>query len=490
MAWSDKDELRKALYTYNDPSSAHTEVIGNIEALSNDPSARTIVTGQQLVMAGGPMFTIYKIVTAITTARNLTASTGHPVVPVFWLADEDHDFDEITEVAFPTGTNWFSDRLQPREGPARRVSEYTVTNSDAALLDMIESALPPTDHRAELMKDLRRSYKAGSTHGQAFSDLISSLFGRYGLVIFGSAKAESRKLIINDMLRLLDASDSIYEALESESSRLETEYHRQAAVTYSNWFLIGDHGERLKLHYEQGYWSTSEGHSFSTHELKELVGRNPGCLSPNVFMRPILQDLMLPNVAYVAGPGEVAYYAQMKGMYAALGMQMPVIIPRFSATLYEPSIRKYADELGFDQTEYAHRIEDLEAMYLRRHEDLDTHAFFETWAEQITELAQSKMEEVIKTDPTLEGTLRKVESDQINLLHQLKGKMHKAIKTREEVQLKRLARVQMALYPNRQLQERAVSFIYILNKYGTSFLDDLLDQAGRLSSDSHHIVDL
>lgn len=484
------DELRKALYAYNDPSKASVEVLRNMDALCSDPTTRTVVTGQQLVMAGGPMFTIYKIATAITTARNLTASTGQQVVPVFWLADEDHDFNEITEVAFPSGANWFSERLQPREGPTRRVSEYTLTETDTAILDLIEAALPPTDHRSDLMEVLRRSYTVGSTHGEAFSVLISSLFGRYGLVIFGSAKSESRRLISNDIIRLLDASDSIYEALESTSSSLESEYHRQAAVTYSNWFLIGDQGERLKLHYEQGRWTTSEGHTYSTQELKELVGRNPGCLSPNVFMRPILQDLMLPNVAYVAGPGEVAYYAQMKGMYTALGMQMPVIIPRFSATLYEPSIRKYVDELGFDQTEYAQRIEDLEAMYLRMHEDLDIQAFFESWSEQISELALSKMEQVIKTDPTLEGTLKKVESDQINQLNQLKGKMHKAIKSREEVQLKRLARIQMALYPNRQLQERALSFIYILNKYGVSFLDDLMDQAGSLSPDTHYMIDL
>lgn len=483
-------KLRDALIAYNNPLSASSESNDNIHALCNDPQTRTVVTGQQLGMAGGPLFTIYKIITAITTARNLTNSTGRKVVPVFWLADEDHDFDEITEVAFPSGTQWFSDRLQQRENPGRRVSEYVVSDSDAAMLDSIEAALPPTDHRPELMDVLRNSYKVGLTHGQAFSDLISSLFGRFGLVIFGSAKPESRLLITDDIIQLVDSSDKIFEALEASSVSLEAEYHRQAAVTHSNWFLIGKNGERIKLQFENGRWTTPQGHDYSTDELKEIIRENPSIVSPNVFMRPILQDRLLPNVAYVAGPGEVAYYAQMKSMYTVLGMKMPVIIPRFSATLYEPSIRKFADELGFAQSEYANRIEDLEASYLRKHEELDINGFFESWSTQISQLAQSKVEQVTQTDPTLEGTLKKIESDQINLLNQLKGKMQKAIKSREEVQLKRISRVQLALYPNRQLQERAVSFIYILNKYGVSFIDELIEVSSGLSTKSHYLVDL
>jgi uncharacterized protein YllA (UPF0747 family) len=270
------------------------------------------------------------------------------------------------------------------------------------------------------------------------------------------------------------------------SAHLEKKYHRQAAVGSSNWFYVGEDGIRQKLQYENDKWSVS-GLSLSTTELIDKVSKNPGIVSPNVFLRPLLQDKLLPNLAYIAGPGEVSYYAQMKDLYQVCGQSMPIIVPRFSATILEGAVKKSFEELPFRLVDYNERIEDLESRFLKDSNILDVNEFIDMYKSDIEALADSRIQEIEILDKSLVGTLQKVKSDQLNLLENLRSKMIKSAKNSLEVQIKRINKVQFATFPNRNLQERELAFIYLLNKYGIGVIDTLYDSVVKSDFKRHHI---
>lgn len=482
--------LEKALKAYNPDHLLHDCARKNLQELLDNPHARTIVSGQQLTFAGGPLYTMFKILTTISESKKLQAKIEHPVVPIFWLADEDQDFEEIASVTVPVGAEFQSLTLDKPQVESQRAGFIPITDDVTTKINELLKLLPDTEFHEEVVNLLTDAYRLGNTHNDAFATMILRLFSRFGLLVFGSARPESRALLNDTLQKLVLKSDQIHQALEDTSSKLDKQYHRQVSVSASNWFICKEDGSRVKLNFENGMWTSQDGESFTTIDLAEKASVNPDLLSPNVFMRPILQDVLLPNIAIVAGPGEVAYYAQTKEMYKACEMSMPVVIPRFSGMLIEPAIQKNLSELPFSIPEFAKRHEDLETEFVQKTQDHDLNAFFSQWSDEISALAESKIGVIESVDPTLVGTLKRIESDQNNVLNQLKGKIFKAVKSKQEVQIKRIHRVQSNLFPGRVLQERSFGFIYFLNKYGFNLLDQLLEVIEIQTLDSHCVIEL
>jgi bacillithiol synthase len=482
-------ELETVLSGYNDSGLMHPKAIENLNALASGDEVFTVVTGQQLTIAGGPMFTVYKILTAIEYARRIESSTGKKVVPVFWLADEDHDYDEIAKIGMPHGSDWQLLELLPPYQPGMRVAEIKLNADLSEFERLLDESLIQNDFKSEVQQLFSQSYRINDDHGLAFRSLITRLFSKYGLLIAGSAQSGSRKFLKEAIISLIQKTDTIHTSLEETSQQVEKLYHRQASVSASNWFYIKEDGIRQKMHFENGVWSTSD-FSITTDELIDRINQNPAVVSPNVFMRPLLQDFLLPNLAYVAGPGEVSYYAQMKGIYAVSGLHMPIIVPRFSATILEGSVKKNFEELPFRLVDYSERLEDLEARFMRESDMLDVSAFIQAYNEDLEQIAESRIELIQAFDRSLTGTLQKVKSDQQNALENLRSKMMKSVKNSLDVQLKRINKVQFATFPNRNLQERELAFIYLLNKYGIDVLDRIFESVAQSDFREHHIETL
>lgn len=480
--------LKDVLLAYNG-DDIHPVAKANIQHLTEDESSSAVITGQQLTIVGGPLFTLYKIITAISVARREQERLGKVVVPVFWLADEDHDFPEIAKIGLPKGNDWLTAELAESHEPGTPAGSIKLDENWDPVYNAINAALNDSDFKEEVMHKVTSAYKSGQTHGLAFAHLISSLFSRFGLVVIGSVLPEAREYLKKDIIKLLGRTEEMYEALESQSQKLERLYHRQATVSASNWFMIDDSGARRKLSYEDGTWSYDEN-KWTTSELIDLLEQNPNSLSPNVFMRPLLQDCLLPTLAYVGGPGEIAYYAQMKTLYEAAGMQMPIILPRFSATIIESNIARNLDELPFMLTDYSQRIEDLEKQYIDKSNKLDIQSLANEWINKLGELADSHTEQIEAFDTSLLGTLVRTKQDQINAVNNMRQKLIRSAKNQEEVQLKRIQKVQLMLFPNRNLQERELASLYVLNKYGEGILDELLNHLEGRSPNFHYLIEL
>lgn len=481
----DRSELVRVLASLNDTSIP--AVAKNLDQLRTNEASLTVVTGQQLTVGGGPLFTLYKIITTIVKAKKLQQELDRPVVPVFWLADEDHDFQEIATLGFPSRGDW--QKLVVEGGPDAGKPAGTISVDDQVLefIQHVVELLPETDFSDQVSQLLTDAYSPGNNHAQAFGSLVQRLFGSYGLVLAGSSFPEAKEFLADDIVRLIHSSDVIYEMLESQSVELEKLYHRQATVGWSNWFLLDENGFRIKLQHHNHQWVFNDL-TMSVDELGALAAEQPWRFSPNVFMRPVLQDLMLPNIAYVAGPGEIAYYAQMKTMYTALDMRMPVIVPRLSAVIVERNIDRLLDELPFSMEDYLGRVEDLQQAYVNRNQSLDIQEFSDQWISEIESLASARLETISEFDSTLTASLDRIKQEQINAVHSLVKKMVKSEKNRLDVQLKRIQKVQNALFPLMNLQERELASIYLLSKYGIGFIDSLVEVCMGLETDKHVII--
>ncbi|MAL16317.1 MAG: bacillithiol biosynthesis cysteine-adding enzyme BshC [Balneola sp.] len=484
-----KTNYISALAKYHEALGIEDSQRDQLDKLSKK-NALVIVTGQQLGVYGGPLFTVFKTMTAILLARKYEEELGRPVIPVFWLADEDHDFEEIAWTGI-VGRNDFSKISLNQQGKEIPVSEELVTDQIEEFKSKVKEELFDTDFSEALLAQLNTHYKTGNTHAQAFAGLINSWFAGEGLLIAGSNFEPIKKLIAPEFITSISQSDSIFESLESKSTELEKDYHRQVMNGDSNLFYLSEDAGRIKIHHSNGRWSAGEL-DWTEQELLQLIESNPERFSPNVFLRPIIQDKLLPTLGYVAGPGELAYYGQMKELYEEFDLEMPPIIPRFTGTIIESGITRILDKLPFEFPDYGKRIEDLESEFVEQSESADIEKVFSIWKDKLDAAAEDPLKVINEIDPTLDGTVGKTVAGFSNELDKLKGRVYRSIKKQEEIQINRIEKIKVNLFPDGGLQERSVSPVYFMNKYGLDIWNQLISEIEKEGLDltKHHLIEL
>lgn len=457
----------------------------------DDEQCLAVVTGQQVALFGGPLYTVYKTLTAIVYANRLEKITGRPVVPIFWLADEDHDLDEVSTIKLPDDdrTRDISYLMKSYEH-APPAATIHLGEKLEPLIEELKTTLIDTDFSDQLMKLINQCYNRERTFGEAFGGLLMSLFSEYGLLIAGSRPAEAKEAVKDILKTAVNSREQITEALDETTYSLrENGYHDQVQIQPSNLFYLTDAGNRVKIQYVDGTWSIPDK-QWNTPQLEEEIDNHPERFSPNVFLRPICQDQLLPVAAYVGGPGEIAYYAQMKEFYKVFDHKMPAILPRFSITIFESAIDRILDKLPFDWPRYRDRIEDLEKEFVESNESVNIEKIFGIWRSQIDELSRAKRDEIGDIDPSLKGSVGKAKAAYFSELDKLKGKVYRSVKDQEQVQLDRIRRIKNHLFPNNNLQEREIGFIYFMNKYGMDIWDTLLSELSEEEPFEHLTIHL
>ncbi|WP_138429484.1 bacillithiol biosynthesis cysteine-adding enzyme BshC [Fodinibius saliphilus] len=481
----DRSKASAILTAFNAAFNIDEAAHNNIERLANEDSL-VIVTGQQLGIYGGPLYTILKTVTTIHIAKQLEQKLDRPVIPIFWLADEDHDYEEIRSISVLDRDKVQSYALPPKNDKLPTVSEIEIPEAIDQMKAELKESLYDTDFSEELWDLLDNSFTASNTFSEAFGQWISNLFSKYGLVLAGSKNIEVKEATNKFLKKSITKASDIRNQLDVQSQRIGKEFHRQVTIYDSNLFYLNGDSGRTKIARNGDGWKTDAGHEWETDQLVEEIEENPDHFSPNVFLRPILQDALLPTLGYVAGPGETAYYGQMKKMYACFNLEMPVIFPRLSATIIEPAIDRIINELPFDFHEYGDRIEDLESAYVDRTEQHDIEAIFDEWKKDVEKLAEKKTKEVANIDPTLEGASGKAKATYLNELNKLKGKVYRAVKKQDQTQLQRIKRIKAHTFPGDGLQERVIASIFYMNKYGVDIWDELLNNLSEEEQFDHH----
>jgi len=476
-------ELVRLLAAQNTSGSA----AGALAAL--EQGAGAILTGQQVGLFGGPLYTPFKAATAIARARKGTAC-GRPSVAIFWLASEDHDFAEINQVTFPAGRELATLTYGGAPETAIPAGRIVFDDSIAALAERAAEILGPSDVSSALVD----SYKPGRTFAQAFADFYAQVFAAQGLLIVDAAGRDFHRLGAPVLRAAIERADEFHAALKERSQALEAAgYHSQVLVApqSSLLFLVDDKtGARLALkrlaptvQEPAGVWQTAgaEGsRNFSTGELLGILDAEPERISPAALLRPVFQDFLFGTTAQVGGPAEIAYLAQSAVLFERiLGRQTPPIA-RFSATLIEPAIgemlRKH--ELGLEQVFQEESAAALALRLAARSMPPETKMklaaagnAMDAELTMLVEWLQSQDQGLGQSAETAAGKMRY----QMNRLRTLAANFQ----LQREATLTRHANsIWNALYPGGVLQERVHGAAYYFARYGLDLAETVCAQAG------------
>ena len=473
-----RGEIAEVLARQNRAFGCSEPTLANIQRLS-EPGTFAVVTGQQVGLFSGPAFTLYKALTTVRLAQSLSEQ-GLPCVPVFWLATEDHDLDEVSQGAtFDEEYNLLPLRDSgDRPSPRSPVGEVRHTAEISAALNQMEAALPEGESRSRLLQDLRECYVPGATWGESFARFMTRLFGRWGVILMDPLDESVHRLSSGVYQQALGkAAELRAGVLESSHALVQRGYHAQVHVVEdSTLVFVARHGDRLALHQRDGKFFIDGSEEISLSKLQSLLAERPLDFSPNVLLRPLVQDSLLPTLAYVAGPSELAYLGQAQSLYQALGRPQPVIFPRAAFTLLDSRTDRLMEK-------YKLSLEDVWQGEEHLSQKIAASGFAEGWSErfdqserELEQLLDRLQGDIEKLDPTLLDTLQHAKEKMKYQMERLRGKLTRAALGRSDLLVRHVQALSRFLLPHKDLQERRVGGAYFLGRAGYELLDRLLAQ--------------
>ncbi len=446
-------------------------------ALFADPKTVAIVTGQQAGLFGGPLYTLHKAITAIKLARRVAAEHGVPAVAVFWIDSEDHDWEEVRSCTV------LDDEPRPHtitlgelDGAGERsVARLVLDGQGLAAVDALQAVLPTTEFTPAVLEMLRTAYAPGRTMSQAFGRVLEHILGPYGLVVYDAADPASKPLASDLFARAVGDPGRTSALATAAGEDLEKRgYHAQVTAGEHSAPLFLIDGSRQAIRWRDGVAVVGDRER-PLSELVALARSSPQSFSPNVLLRPLVQDTIFPTACYVGGPSELAYQGQLRQVYAHFGVPMPLVMPRASATILDSAGVRF---LGKHDVPFAafQRQDELTLNHLLESQlPAGVEGSFAEAGRVLVERLEAVTEAAKQVDSTLEGaaksTLGKMQHD----LQALHAKVVHAAKKKDETLRRQFTRTQTQLFPNGQPQEREVGAVWLLNRYGPAAVDRLIE---------------
>ncbi|MHA0855838.1 bacillithiol biosynthesis cysteine-adding enzyme BshC [Paenibacillus sp. CMAA1364] len=476
----DRQALVEVLREYNEKHNAHDAVHTSLYMLGQ---ADTLVVtgGQQSGLFIGSMLVIYKAMTIILTARQAQQRLKRSVVPVFWIAGEDHDWDEVNHTymgssEYPEPTKIM---LQKHMRSRTSVSLTPVTTEEwYQVMKVWRENLPDSDVKEEMIVKIQHAVNNSHDLSGAFAKQLGDIFGEYGLVLLDSADPHLRELESPIFQSIIKKNQLLGRAYQSSADQITAlGYNLQADVADdgANLFYLHEDNRLLLLRQDGKFMDRKGLVSFTEAELLDMLDNHPERFSNNVLTRPIMQDSLFPVLASVLGQGEIAYWAITRQAFEVMGLQMPILLPRMSFTLLDRTQMKYMEkyDLSFQDVQYDY--EERREQWLSNQDSLHIdHRFNEIQAafEQMYMPLLDDLGKMQKGLRTLGERNKEKIKQQISYL-ELKSK--EALEHRHEAELRQWSRINTSLFPLGKPQERVYNVYYYLNCYGISFIKDLME---------------
>ena len=488
------DAWRKAINRAQQHGSRRQQIVSVLEAQQTrrgapveslnsartllDPRSVAIVTGQQAGAFGGPLFTLLKGITAIQLARRIGHEHNAPAVPVFWVDAEDHDWEEVASCTV------LDSELQPRtitlappDGAGERpVAHLTLTAAVEAGLSELSAALIRSDFTDWVMSGLRAAYRPGAGMADAFARWLEGVLGPHGLVVFDAADAAAKPLAADVFARELSSPGKTAQLATAAGEALAARGHDPQVVPQQDSVsLFHLDGVRRPIKYH-GDSFVIDDRSFSAADLKAEALASPERFSPNVLLRPIVQDTLFPTAAYVSGPSELAYLGQLGGVYQHFGIPMPIMYPRAMATLVDSATTRFLSKYDLPFQDLQPQDESALNRLLQSQLPESVEQAVSGAQDAIRRSMQRVIEAMPAIDPTLAGTAKTVLGKMEHELRTLQSKMIHAAKKRDETMRRQFTRAQVQAFPHGHPQERTLGFVFFLNRYGPAVVDRLLEE--------------
>jgi len=465
----------------------------NIELLNNEKTI-AIVTGQQLGIFSGPLYTLYKIITSIRLSNQFNERYDeYKFVPVFWLEGDDHDFNEVRSINLFDNDNsiinlGYKEEIS-NDDAKQSIGKIIFDESLNDFFSLFENNLRDTEFKNELVSELKECYQVGKTFKQSFKELIFWLFDEYGLIIFDPQGPQVKSLLKPIFKKEVTDFTTHTQKLIQVSAKLEESYHAQVKVKPVNLFYHTDDGRYSVEPVDDIFKLRRKRKQFTKEEILTEIENSPERFSPNVLLRPICQDYLLPTGLYIAGPSEISYFSQVTPLYDFYNIITPIIYPRSSVTIVEKNIAAALDKYDLTLNDIFPGFDELKEKVISGLSENDIEKAFKESLTEIELTFDRLKENLFAVDKTLVDASSKYRGRVVSLINELKSKAVKAKEMKHETTIRQLTRISNLLYPLGNLQEREINFTYFYNKYGKDFIKKIYDDIS-VSEFEHQVITL
>lgn len=437
-----------------------------------------VTTGQQPGLFTGPLYTLHKAVSAVALARWLEGVLEVPVVPVFWTASEDHDWAEVDHTDLIGVDNEVHRlRLEPPAGAGELPLHRLPLGADIdAALDQVAQLLPATEFTPQCLELFRGAWKPGVTLGQGVRDTLAGLLGGHGMAFVDAADPTLKQAsvpVLEDAIRRAEAHEH---ALAERTAEMEAAgWTAQVPVLGGGVNVFVESPGRERLYREGAAFRLRAGAPIGLDALLRRLREDPGTVSPNVLLRPVVEAAVLPTVGYVAGPAESAYLGEVGPLFRSHGIAQPMVFPRFSVTMIERKVGKVLEKLSLEPAALARPLHEIARDLVREETPEAVRRALDDLRGALERGSASLLEAARPLDPTLKGPIDRVRSVAMDALSDAERKIDQAVKRQSETTLQQIEKARVHLYPDGVPQERLTSPLYFLARYGPELVSTLLE---------------
>jgi len=500
-----RKQLYNALYVLNKNLGASDATLNNIESLKKE-STFCVVTGQQTGILGGPLYSIYKAATTIKKSKDLSRLLDVDVVPVFWMASEDHDFEEARVVSIVDDNKLKKVMVDKKPGlgqnnPYKTSHNYSYIKEPVGWIDVNTSVKSLMIEARYAWKDSKfkdwchEVFEATIRENESLSDwfgrMYLKIFEDEGLILIDPMDEAVRKLGTAFLQEAISKSDDIINAVEEAGTALEDLGYSpliESRLGATGLYYL-ERGERIPIIHEEGLYTIRENderQAFSLSELKTRMGSHPEEFSTNVILRPVIQDVYLPTLAYVAGPGEASYYAQLKSVYSFFNMHMPMILVRENYTVVGEKLGFNLESLNLEVDEILNKDQfEIERFILNASDPMDVDHLFDEFQKDFNK----QYELLVKKLESIDSDILEISDKNKDLITRqfdyLKQKSHRFHRRNHKEELKTVKKIYDWIKPYGGLQERTLSPLNVLSLAGPEFIHYIVNE---LEYDKKHRV--
>lgn len=478
-----REELANYIEGFMERFPSSDAVKRSIDKLRQENSV-VVIGGQQAGILTGPLYTIHKIISIVVLARQKEREFGIPVVPVFWIAGEDHDFLEINHI-YVSANQKIEKWTYPERVIEKKMASDIPLNKEVCLkwIERIIETYGETNHTNSLLEFLEQSLNHSKTFVDFFAYMIMAFFKETGLLIVDSGDRKLRSLEKDIFVRQIKGCSDITRSVLSQQDEMKKQGFKPAielsSQTANLFYYDPSFQERILLEYDSKagkFFGKNGTVSFSEEELLNIALTNPENLSNNVVTRPLTQEWLFPTLAFIGGPGEIAYWAELKTVFERFEIKMPVIVPRLNITLLERSIETDLNELGMDIKEVLSMgVQRQKELFLSTIKNETIEALFLETKKQLIDQYEQIEEQTKHHNKGLIPLLNKNRTFILKQIDFMQRKFEEFDRLKHEITLRKFERIESSLKPNGLPQERIWNILYYLNRYGFRFLDDLLN---------------
>ncbi|HUI72388.1 MAG TPA: bacillithiol biosynthesis cysteine-adding enzyme BshC [Spirochaetia bacterium] len=472
----DRATLRSVLDAQNRRFGAAPAAVANVARLS-DPRALVVIGGQQAGLFGGPLYTAHKAMTVLTLAMRLETQLGQPVIPVFWIASEDSDLAEVDRATVIDRDGQLRElRLPGDENAKLPVSHVRLGEEIGGLFSELSAALPESDFVPDILASLRAAYAPGRTYPAAFGAWMAWLFSDKGLVLVDPSEPGLKRIALPLFEREVSEKSPVSRAMLVQTQLLQQAgYPAQIELRDGMLTLFYQSPAREAIAVrDDGFELRASARRFSNGDLTALIRERPEQFSPNAALRPLFQDSLFPTLAMVPGPSELAYWAQLPLAYRAMGIPMPVLVPRSSLTLVEPRYQRLMDKHQVSLKDIVSRgarvIDDI----VRREIPQTLVSELGEGQKQVEDIWRSLTQHIERLDSTLRQTAELAAARSSRQFGFMDKKITQAARRKDEILRGQVERMAAALAPHGELQERTLTVLPFLARYGSRVVDQAL----------------